>query len=175
MNRQCGDCTLCCKLLPVRELKKLAGARCAHQRHGKGCAIYGRHPPSCALWSCVWLSGRDAADLRRPDRSHYVIDIMPDFITAVPQGQTPIRLPVIQVWIDPNFPDAHRDPALRAYIEKRCEQEGGLAAIIRYDSAKAFVLFPPAISSDGQWHEEHSGQLVEAHTAAEIAAALSGA
>jgi len=32
MNRTCGGCTLCCKLLPVRELKKPANTRCQHQR-----------------------------------------------------------------------------------------------------------------------------------------------
>ena len=32
MNRTCGGCTLRCKLLPVRELKKLANTRCQHQR-----------------------------------------------------------------------------------------------------------------------------------------------
>ena len=31
MNRTCGGCTLRCKLLPVRELKKLANTRCQHQ------------------------------------------------------------------------------------------------------------------------------------------------
>ena len=32
MNRTCGGCTLRCKFLPVRELKKLANTRCQHQR-----------------------------------------------------------------------------------------------------------------------------------------------
>jgi len=40
LMRQCGGCTLCCKLLPVPPLEKLAGQRCQHQRHGKGCAVY---------------------------------------------------------------------------------------------------------------------------------------
>jgi len=31
MNRTCGGCTLRCKFLPVRELKKLANTRCQHQ------------------------------------------------------------------------------------------------------------------------------------------------
>ena len=32
MNRTCGGCTLRCKLLPARELKKLANTRCQHHR-----------------------------------------------------------------------------------------------------------------------------------------------
>ena len=40
MTRHCGGCTLCCKLIPVEELNKPAGARCKHVRTGKGCSIY---------------------------------------------------------------------------------------------------------------------------------------
>jgi hypothetical protein len=175
MKRQCGECTLCCKLLPVPDLKKLAGARCAHQRMGKGCAIYPKHPLSCEMWSCAWLVDEDAGELRRPDRSHYVVDIMPDFVTMTYENEPSRRLPVLQIWIDPKYPDAHRDPALRAYIQRKSDETGGMAAIVRYDSANAFVIFPPTLASDGQWHEEHSGMSSRQHTAAEIAAALAGA
>src|SRR5262245_54343180 len=56
-GRRCGDCTLCCKLLPVRELHKKGGERCQHQKAGKGCGVYNKPamPPSCGLWSCRWL------------------------------------------------------------------------------------------------------------------------
>jgi len=126
------------------------------------------------MWSCAWLVDDDAGELRRPDRSRYVIDIMPDFVTMTYENEPPRRLPVLQVWIDPQFPDAHRDPALRAYIERVCERENGMAAIIRYDNKRAIVLFPPATASDGQWHEETSGMADRQHTAAEIAAVLGG-
>jgi len=82
MTRQCGDCQLCCKLLPVKSLAKLAGQRCSHQKHHKGCAVYkqlGRVSPECRLWNCRWLVADDTAELSRPDRSHYVLDLMPDF------------------------------------------------------------------------------------------------
>ena len=41
-TRQCGDCTLCCRLLPVRSLNKGAGERCKHQSHARGCKVYAR-------------------------------------------------------------------------------------------------------------------------------------
>lgn len=124
MNRRCGDCTLCCKLLPAPELEKPAGARCSHQRHGKGCAVYARRPWSCATWTCRWLAGDDTSDLSRPDRVHYVIDVMPDFVRVGPDSQA---VPVVQVWIDPDYPDAHRDPRLRAYLARRGTRRGGRA------------------------------------------------
>ena len=57
MNRHCGGCTLCCKLIPVEELHKAAGQRCKHQITGKGCRIYERRPTSCREWTCLWIKG----------------------------------------------------------------------------------------------------------------------
>jgi hypothetical protein len=154
-GRRCGGCTLCCKLLPVAEIDKPAGQRCKHQSHAKGCAVYQKSafPYSCAMWNCRWLANLDTADLRRPDRSHYVLDVMPDYVT-LRNNQTgeDTKVEIVQVWVDPDFPDAHRDPALRAYLARRGEE--GVAALIRYDSSRGFALFPPAMSSDGQWHEQ---------------------
>ncbi|NEI52697.1 hypothetical protein GR217_34325 [Rhizobium leguminosarum] len=99
---------------------------------------------------------------------------MPDFVTLTYDNEAPRRVPVLQIWIDPKYPDAHRDPALRAFVELHGEREG-MAAIVRYDNANAFVLFPPSMASDGQWHEEYSGVRDKQHTAEEIAAVLLGA
>ena len=67
----------------------------------------------------------------------------------------------MQVWVDPLYPDAHRDPALRAYLLRRGEQ--GIAAIIRYSSSRGFVLFPPNMATDGQWHEQATKQKEKWH------------
>lgn len=168
-ERKCGDCSLCCKLVPVRELEKGAGERCKYQRH-TGCTVYNtvKMPISCGLWSCRWLVNDDTADLSRPDRSHYVIDIMPDFVMAVEEETgAERRIDVVQVWVDPRYPDAHRDPALRAYLERRGQFEG-LAAIIRYSANDGFVLFSPAISGDRQWHEQTGKLDPREHTALEV-------
>lgn len=167
--RQCGDCQLCCTLLAVREISKLAGERCQHQKFKKGCAIYTdpAMPPSCKMWSCVWVLNDDAADLSRPDRSRYVIDMMMDYVQANnEQTGESIDVPVVQVWVDPKYPDAHRDPALRAYLERRGAQ--GVAAIIRYDAKRAFVLSPPSMSGTGDFVEIAGESSGRDHTAAEI-------
>jgi hypothetical protein len=154
-GRICGDCQLCCKLIPVEEIAKLAGQRCQHQRAHKGCTIYAKRPVSCRLWSCRWLIEPDAASLPRPDRAHYVIDMGEDAIRVRDDRTGEQRaVPVLQVWCDPAHPHAHRDPRLRAYLLRMAEQ--GVAAIIRYDSTRAFTLFAPPFFSDGQWHEVHS-------------------
>jgi len=139
--RQCGGCTLCCKLLPVKELAKAAGERCRHQRTGKGCAVYhtDQMPFSCHFWNCRWLVNDDTADLSRPDRTHYVIDIMPDYVTVednVTGEKTNVE--VIQIWCDPLHPHAHRDPALRRYIERRAAE--GKITLVRYNQKDAISI-----------------------------------
>ena len=160
--RRCGECQLCCKLLPVEELGKLAGQRCKYSRCGKGCTIYAHRPEGCRLWDCWWLRGEDAEGLRRPDRVHYVIDTMPDYITttdnANPEAE-PIKFVVAQVWVDPAYPDAHRDPALRAWLEK-----GRTIAVIRYDGKNGFILCPPSRNEEGEWLERQSQALEEPST-----------
>lgn len=167
--RQCGDCQLCCTLLAVREIGKLAGQKCEHQKFKKGCMVYGSQamPPSCKQWNCLWLLNDDTADLSRPDRSHYVIDVMLDYVEASNEetGEE-FRVPVVQVWVDPKYPDAHRDPVLRDFLARRGEQ--GIAAIIRYDAKRAFVLSPPSMSGTDDFVVIPGKSSGRDHTAAEI-------
>jgi len=166
--RRCGACQLCCRLLPVPPLGKRGGERCRHQRHGKGCAVYHKagFPAACGLWNCRWL-GNDAGDVSRPDRSHLVIDIMPDFVTVHDGEGGESREEVIQVWIDPKFPDAHRDPAFRAWLEAE-----DMPALIRFSAMDGFLLVPPARTKDKEWMEIGSAMHEMPHTVAEIVGAL---
>lgn len=168
MTRQCGDCQLCCKLLPVRPLAKPAGERCQHQKVGKGCTIYSTRPFVCRDWNCAWLSDPRTSELRRPDRSHYVVDGLLDFITIQSSDGQEQQLPCAQVWVDPAFKDAHRDPALRRYLAAR-----NLPAIVRYNSKDGFVVLPPGLTSTGTWLEASSQFREQEHSLVEVATVLS--
>jgi hypothetical protein len=155
---------------------KRAGQRCEHQRHHKGCAVYARLErvsPSCKLWSCRWLVNDDTGGLRRPDRSHYVLDLIPDFVTAVDDltGERQ-AVQVVQIWVDPKHPDAHRDPALRAYLERRAKDN--IIGLVRYDNESAIALFPPALSANRQWNEVTTAFREKEHTLDEVVEALGG-
>jgi hypothetical protein len=157
VTRQCGDCQLCCRLLPVPPLGKKANQRCQHQKFGEGCKVYRTYkmPMECAVWNCRWLVSNDTAELSRPDRSHYVIDIMPDFITIQDNASgAEHSVQVVQIWVDPKHPEAHRDPALRRYLLRRGAE--GIVGLIRFDSSNAMTLIPPNMASDNQWHEHMS-------------------
>lgn len=154
MTRTCGTCTLCCKLLLVRDIApaKVQNVRCRHQKAGKGCAIYAApwRPLSCRLWRCWWLM--HPVDLPRPDRSHYVIDPTPDFVVMGDDLTTGVRLPAIQIWVDPDYPRAHADPALRAWIMVQAERMD-LVAIVRLAPDNNVTLIPPRLSETGDWLE----------------------
>jgi hypothetical protein len=176
MTRQCGDCQLCCKLVPVQSLQKHGGTACKFQKFHKGCTVYRKPamPPECQLWNCRWLVNDDTADLSRPDRVGYVIDLVPDFISINPNdGSEPYSLQVAQVWVDPKRPEARHDPALRRWMFRRAQQ--GIASIIRFNERDAFVIFPPPFDAGGEWHELASDMKPgPAHSLAEITAALGG-
>jgi hypothetical protein len=136
MMRECGGCTLCCKLLPVPPLDKKAGERCRFVRTGKGCSVHHtpKQPRECGLWHCRWLVNDEAGDLPRPDRAHYVIDIMPDEM-VISDDETGFRqtLAAIQIWCDPAHRDEiMRDAKLRAWIARKAEQGIPDAAALRH-------------------------------------------
>ncbi len=76
VDRVCGDCRLCCRVLKVDDktigFDKPQGRWCEHAGPG-GCAIYDRRPEVCAKFHCAWLRGAFDEDLDRPDRVHLVV------------------------------------------------------------------------------------------------------
>lgn len=65
--RSCGECTLCCKLMGVPELKKPSAKWCPDCDQGKGCTVYDTRPPSCRNFQCFWLMDENFPDDLRPD------------------------------------------------------------------------------------------------------------
>jgi hypothetical protein len=170
MTRECGTCTLCCKLLPVLELKKPANALCVHQTLRKGCSIYAKRPLSCTVWRCKWLGFPEAISMKRPDKAHYVLDGTPDFITVLHNAtQERVTLKVLQIWVDPKHKDAHRDLALREYLLGQAQDN--TLGLVRFNSTDAITLIPPTMNSTRQWLE-HQGEATKEHSPNDIKAAL---
>lgn len=61
--RQCGSCSLCCKLIAVEELDKPMGTWCRHFKAGKGCTIHDTRPDVCRAWDCLWVQVRMPKEL----------------------------------------------------------------------------------------------------------------
>lgn len=171
--RKCGSCDLCCKLLPVDEglaaerleggrysvkligWHKMAGERCQHQKHGKGCSIYPNRPMACQTWSCRWLSDPDVGELQRPDRVGYVIDVVPDvgILHTEEEGGRDFAINTIQIWVDPARPRAHEDPALRRYLSRKWLENREVGSV-RFNEIKGVTLFPPESNTGNKWVEK---------------------
>lgn len=150
-GRNCGACKACCTLVPVElaDEWKPHNVRCKHLR-SSGCGIYAKRPAPCRAWSCRWLMDASTAAIRRPDLAGYAID--PSLDTILADGEP---MEVIQIWCDPARPDAHRDPALRAWLASMAERFG-MVAVVRWGAGDGMVLAPPAFSANGEWFE-HRG------------------
>lgn len=172
-QRKCGDCRLCCSLIPIDEdfriddegnvvgemAHKPKLTKCEHQC-SKGCGIYATRPFACRTWSCAWLVDKRASMLLRPDHGHYLVDVMPSTARSTDKNGKPMQAQVIQVWVDPAYPDAHRAPSLRAYLVAMAKEYGTIAGVYGIPALeaqnKALLLVPPSLSDTGEWFERES-------------------
>jgi hypothetical protein len=103
LGRECGDCTLCCKVMAIEELAKPAGSWCRHCRPGRGCLIYPDRPVECRTFSCLWLINEHLDPRWKPSRSKLVLTTSEDGI---------------EVRCDPGFPGAWRKQPFRSEIHQ---------------------------------------------------------
>ena len=80
--RQCGDCSLCCKLLRIPELDKPKDEWCPNFAHRIGCAIYADRPPSCRDFSCCWLVDPTMGPEWKPSVCKMVLDAKPRLLVV---------------------------------------------------------------------------------------------
>jgi hypothetical protein len=73
LDRSCGTCTLCCKVLAVAELDKPKHKWCTYCHIGRGCGIWGSHPQECRQFMCGYLMWEIVPEFWRPDKSGIVI------------------------------------------------------------------------------------------------------
>ncbi len=102
-ERECGSCTLCCKLLGVKELNKPQGEWCKHCDIGKGCKIYDSRPNECRNFTCMWIVGMLPEEMK-PDKVHAVFTVTKDN--------------TISVDVDLNRPDVYKNGLVKMCIDK---------------------------------------------------------
>ncbi len=74
IENKCGGCTLCCKLLEIKEINKPANQLCTDCILNKGCGIYKDKPQSCTDFQCAYYQmDRVSKDLR-PDNCKVIFE-----------------------------------------------------------------------------------------------------
>ena len=120
--RECGSCTLCCKIMSVWEIEKPNGVLCKHVRNHQSCAIYETRPQSCRTFNCLWLRGV-GTDAMRPDRSRVVMVEADDPTDpSAPKGFAAV--------LDPTRPLAWREPAMLGFLEMIRDRYGAVGLAI---------------------------------------------
>lgn len=94
-GRDCGTCTLCCKVYDVPSLSKPAGKWCSHCTPGKGCGIHETRPTHCRSFFCLWMTDSHFTPEWKPERCKFVMSRDP--ITRF-----------LNVQVDPGSPNAWR-------------------------------------------------------------------
>ena len=69
---ECGECTLCCKLLEVNEINKLAGNDCKYCT--TKCSIYSIRPIACKEFSCAYHQMKKVSKKLRPDKCGVIFE-----------------------------------------------------------------------------------------------------
>jgi hypothetical protein len=110
----CGDCTLCCKVMNVKEYDSPQGEWCKNCDPKRGCQIYETRAEVCRTFECVWLQSQNLTpgkpdDWRlgpelKPNRCHAMIDVSTDKKRCV-------------VHVDAQYPDAYKRGAMARFIE----------------------------------------------------------
>lgn len=75
---ECGGCTLCCELFPVKELKKPANINCQFCVVKEGCSIHEDRPNACRDFFCAYAQSPNVPIELRPDKSNVIFEKMSD-------------------------------------------------------------------------------------------------
>ncbi|WP_448190165.1 hypothetical protein [Azospirillum sp. sgz301742] len=121
-SRTCGECTLCCKLMGVPELKKPPARWCESCDQGKGCTVYDERPPSCRNFQCFWLMDENFPEDFRPDRIH----------ALAAYNDTPDSC---VLHVDPGKPKAMRSAEVRALTDALLKTYAKVFVLIGKESA----------------------------------------
>lgn len=73
----CGQCTLCCKLLEIKDVKSKPNEWCKYCTK-KGCSIYVHRPQDCKEFRCAWLQMPYAGIEMRPDKCGVIFEKLSD-------------------------------------------------------------------------------------------------
>src|SRR5262245_3163205 len=106
-SRECGKCSLCCRLLSIPEINKPRDVWCHHCHPGRGCRIYEQRPDVCRGYKCLWLIDSEFDDRWFPAKAKIIVDV------SIENGKAFLRFTV-----DPHHPNRWREEPYYSTIKK---------------------------------------------------------
>jgi hypothetical protein len=129
-DRNCGTCTLCCRLPDIDTLDKPANTWCRHCVASEGCTIYADRPELCRDFLCNWMKSSTLGPEWDPALAHMMF---------YEQG------PQTTVLVDPDFSDTwRRAPYAGALAHMAAEAEASGGYLIVFVGDDVFKIEPAA-------------------------------
>jgi hypothetical protein len=128
LRRDCGECTLCCRLTEVPELRKPVNKWC-QLCTAKGCSVYETRPQSCRSFYCFWMLSLDVPDELRPDKCGILFEEVP--------GEN-----ILILLVDPDRPNAWRSEEIIRYTDTKVAQ--GVALVVAVPDSPVKPMIVPA-------------------------------
>ena len=75
--RDCGTCSLCCKVYDVPSVQSVAGVWCQYFKRGTGCSIHATRPQHCRDFFCDWILHPELPDTWKPEIAKFVLTTDP--------------------------------------------------------------------------------------------------
>lgn len=128
-GRQCGTCTLCCKLLTIPEFGNPSGEWCPHCVQGRGCELYPNWPDACRTFFCGYLMWPALGEHWLPSRSKLVVAYKPDGMEIV-------------IHVDPGVPNAWRSEPYYTEICNMAANTEGTYTVFVQIGRRIIAIFP---------------------------------
>jgi len=77
---ECGNCTLCCKFLNIKETDSKPGNYCKHCEPGVACKIYNERPEPCRIFECAWKQMNHPGEELKPDKCNVLFEKWSDHV-----------------------------------------------------------------------------------------------
>ena len=131
-GRECGSCTLCCKLINVISVDKARGEWCKHCNPKGGCNIYADRPYECTTFLCGYLAQEQLGEHWFPKKSRMVL------IDRVgPTGSN------ITIFVDDTTPNIWREPLyyreIKGWAQSFPPEQVQVLVIVR---DRSFLILP---------------------------------
>ncbi len=135
-DRECGDCSLCCKLPSIADLGKPTDTWCQFCKPGKArCTIYDTRPEACRKFECEWLKGHVEMVAWRPTIAKMMISVTPG-------GG---KFNFWNITVDTGFPNRWREPDYYTRIKQMAVAGVLNDVIVRiHVGEKSWIVLPHA-------------------------------
>jgi hypothetical protein len=133
--RECGGCTLCCKVMgaPPDSAAFIgpSGTWCEHCDVGVGCRIHAERPDVCRAGGCLWLAGA-FGERDRPDKTGVVFWIGQRGRVVFPDGTSapPVRA-------NESYQGAAKRKRTRRIIDELTA--GGVPVLVEFEGDRTFM------------------------------------